>query len=425
MGAPSDELVSIKNGQHKDDPAVITVSGPDQLGLACDLARILYEFGLAVVRGDLSTDGRWCLVKFWVTVKPGSAHPIKWFLLKKRLISVCPSTRSQLLLPFLSEPKPKEIFVLQACSSDRAGLLNDVAQATWELELTIHKMKVTTSPDGKAVNLFYITDVRETLQDKRRQEDVCSRLKTTLGAVDSSIEIKLAGPEWGGLDCRPASSLPPTIAEDLFSEGLAEVESDVKNPGAHGCSFQKASVTLDNSLSPGHTLLQISCKDRKGLLYDCMRALKDLQIQVAYGRLTTDSKGTAELDLFVLQRDDKKNYSKIIDPQKLKTLCSRLEMEIVQPIRVMVVNRGPDSDLIVATPMESSGRGRPRVLYDITSVLKTLNISIFQADIGRHIIGDQQWEIYRFLLVDKPEMAFASCVTRTHITESVRNILSI
>jgi UTP:GlnB (protein PII) uridylyltransferase len=40
------------------------------------------------------------------------------------------------------------------------------------------------------------------------------------------------------------------------------------------------SVNMDNSLSPGHTLVQIVCQDHKGLLYDIMRTLKDYNIQV-------------------------------------------------------------------------------------------------------------------------------------------------
>lgn len=416
---PSDEIVDIRPpGPKQGDPSVITINCPDQLGLGADLTRILFEFGLVVVRGDLSTDGRWCFVIFWVTPRAGSSRPIKWALLKKRLISTCPSTIAHLLLPHLSLLKPKKTYVLQAHSLDRVGLLNDVAQTIWELELTIHKMKATTSPDGKAVNMFYVTDSREMLHERKRQEDVCDRLKSILGETSSGCEIRQAGPEWGTLDCTPFCSLSPSVAEELFNEGLADLETDVSSVDAHS-SLQKVCVTLDNSLSPGHTLLQIACQDRKGLLYDCMRVLKDFHIQVAYGRLFANSKKVREIDLFILQRDG----HKILDPQKQKTLCSRLEMEIVQPVRVLVVNRGPDTELLVATPVDISGRGRPQVLYDITSVLKTFDICIFQADIGRHVINEQQWEIYRVLFMERPELASLSSHTQSQIAEQVRTIL--
>lgn len=51
MGAASDEVVSIKQGAHQGDPSEISVHCPDNVGLGCDLARIVFEFGLTVVRG--------------------------------------------------------------------------------------------------------------------------------------------------------------------------------------------------------------------------------------------------------------------------------------------------------------------------------------------------------------------------------------
>ena len=40
------------------------------------------------------------------------------------------------------------------------------------------------------------------------------------------------------------------------------------------------SVTMANSLSPAHTLIQMQCGHHKGLLYDILRTLKDCNIQV-------------------------------------------------------------------------------------------------------------------------------------------------
>lgn len=74
-----------------------------------------------------------------------------------------------------------------------------------------------------------------------------------------------------------------------------------------------------------------------------------------------------------MQADGKK----IVDPNKQDALCSRLRMELWQPLRVAMVSRGPDPELLVANPVELSGRGRPLVFHDITLALKILNICIF------------------------------------------------
>lgn len=98
-----------------------------------------------------------------------------------------------------------------------------------------------------------------------------------------------------------------------------------------------------------------------------------VSLQVSYGRFFAKPRGNCEVDLFIMQADGKK----IVDPSKQDALCSRLRMELLRPLRVAVVNRGPDAELLVANPVELSGRGRPLVFYDITLALKILSISIF------------------------------------------------
>lgn len=74
-----------------------------------------------------------------------------------------------------------------------------------------------------------------------------------------------------------------------------------------------------------------------------------------------------------MQSDGKK----IVDPSKQTALSLRLKMELLQPLRVTVVSRGPDTELLVANPVELSSKGRPLVFYDITLALKMLNTCIF------------------------------------------------
>lgn len=85
------------------------------------------------------------------------------------------------------------------------------------------------------------------------------------------------------------------------------------------------------------------------------------------------NKSHRELDLFIQHKDGKK----IVDPEKQEAICSRLKLEMLHPLRVLITNRGPDAELLVANPTELSGRGRPRVFYDVTSVLKSLGICVF------------------------------------------------
>lgn len=95
--------------------------------------------------------------------------------------------------------------------------------------------------------------------------------------------------------------------------------------------------------------------------------------QISYGRFSMKQRRNCEIDLFIMQADGKK----IVDPSKQKALASRLQMELLRPLRVAVVSKGPDTELLVANPVELSGKGRPLVFYDITLALKMLYTGIF------------------------------------------------
>ncbi|CAL0326782.1 unnamed protein product [Lupinus luteus] len=387
MGILHDDVVIIRPPEKEGDTTVLTVNCPDKTGLGCDLCRILLFFGVTILRGDVSTDGKWCYLVFWVVGKPKT----RWSLLKKRLIEACPTCSSASGISYyctdLNPPKPPNVFLLKFSCHDRRGLLHDVTEVLCELELTIKKVKVSTTPDGKVVDLFFITDTRELLHTKKRKDDTIEQLTAILKDALINIDIELVGPEIRA--CSQASSfLPPSITEDIFDLDLPD--------SARSGTFtsDSVSVVMDNSLSPAHTLVQIMCHDHKGLLYDIMRTLKDYNIQISYGRFTTKPRRKCEIDLFIVQTDGKK----IVDSSKQKSLSARLRTELIRPLRVAVVSRGPDSELLVANPVELSGKGRPLVFYDITLALKMLGTGIFSAEIGRHVIGDREWEVYRILL---------------------------
>ncbi|MCH88723.1 amino acid binding protein, partial [Trifolium medium] len=240
----------------------------------------------------------------------------------------------------------------------------------------------------------------ELLHTKKRKDDTIEQIQDVLENSILTIDIELVGPEITG--CSQASSfLPAAITEDDYN---LELPDSVRS-GTLRSDY--VSITMDNLLSPAHTLVQIMCQDHKGLLYDIMRTIKDYNMKlvhgatsmetvrssetklvsldltvskllrhadaISYGRFTTKPRRKCEIDLFIMQADGKK----IVDPNKQNSLSSRFRTELFRPLRVAVVSRGPDIELLVANPVELSGNGRPLVFYDITLALKMLDICIF------------------------------------------------
>ncbi|XWS74159.1 hypothetical protein CRYUN_Cryun02cG0191600 [Craigia yunnanensis] len=381
MGVPSDGAVLILKGKKPGEPHVITVNCPDKHGLGCDICRIILDFGLYITNG----------VTFYLNDHPSYSAASPVYLLK--------------------------FFYL-----DRKGLLhgNHVTQVLCELNLTIQKVKVMTTPDGRVLDLFFITDNMELLHTKERQDDMYKQLNAVLGESCISYELKLAGPEY---ECHHGiSSLSLAVAEELFRFELSDKETRSQALSPDMTKLKKENVVVENSLSPAHTLIQLHCVDHKGLFYDVLKTLKDCNVKIAYGRFSSNSNGYRDLDLFIQQKDGKK----IVHPDKQNRFCSHLKVEMLHPLCVIISNRGPDTELLVANSVEFSGKERRREappVYDVTLSLKTLGICIFSAEIGRHSSPDREWEVYRFLLDENSRFKLSSIVARNQIVDKVRRML--
>lgn len=137
---------------------------------------------------DVSTDGIWCYIVLWV-LPHTSSLTVRWSNLKNCLLSICPSSCSVAFYlnqqPASSSASP--VYLLKFLCLDRKELLHgksrynvitfllfflcfsiyclnlwmhfsDVTQVLCELELTIQRVKVTTTPDERVLDLFFITD---------------------------------------------------------------------------------------------------------------------------------------------------------------------------------------------------------------------------------------------------------------------------
>ena len=64
---------------------------------------------------------------------------------------------------------------------------------------------------------------------------------------------------------------------------------------ASATQYTSATVSVDNLMSDKHTVFQIRTRDRKGLLYDVLRASKDLEVKVNYAKVVLKVRGVSHL----------------------------------------------------------------------------------------------------------------------------------
>ena len=109
---------------------------------------------------------------------------------------------------------------------------------------------------------------RNALHNKKRRTSIYESVKSVLGPHGSCKFIS------GTMDDVDKSSELTSL--DIPTELLNE-----RSPiTIVDDSTSKLSINIDNSFSASHTLLEIKYHFRRGFLYDCVRVLKDCNLQV-------------------------------------------------------------------------------------------------------------------------------------------------
>ncbi|MBI4013744.1 MAG: [protein-PII] uridylyltransferase [Candidatus Rokubacteria bacterium] len=142
---------------------------------------------------------------------------------------------------------------LVVVTRDVPGLFALIAGTLAAHDVNILSAQIGTRADGVAVDTFYVDDAAgEAILDERRWEAVTGALRRTL--------------------------LGEASVEELFAAR--------RRPGpARG---GPVAVTVDNSLSDTHTVVEVKALDRVGLLYLITRALAQQGLNIATAKIATE-----------------------------------------------------------------------------------------------------------------------------------------
>ena len=253
-------------------------------------------------------------------------------------------------------------FILRVELEDRVGLLRDLTLTLWECALIVQRAHISTSPVNTAVDLFYVMDTKDELPNEDRVQEIEAAVRSVVAHGD---EVKV------GLHQVPIYAQGDYITRagwlDDFS--ISKVES------ASATEYPSCDVWVDNLMSDRHTVFQMISRDRKGLLYDVLRASKELKVQIYYAKVEMKSGGLCEIDLFC---------ERMTNDENARYLCQKYKQNIERPVAVQITSKGIDdlaTELRVICPLDFTGVTRPRVLLDATEALRQLRVMVFKADI--------------------------------------------
>jgi [protein-PII] uridylyltransferase len=141
---------------------------------------------------------------------------------------------------------------------DTSGLFAVIAGTLAAHQVNVLSAQIETRADGIAVDTFHVNDPRgEALLDESRWDRVTGDLRR-MRLGEATVEALFAA-------LRPRGAAAP-------------------GPGPAA----QAGITVDNSVSDSHTVVEIKTPDRLGLLYRVTRALADAGCDVATAKIATD-----------------------------------------------------------------------------------------------------------------------------------------
>ena len=153
---------------------------------------------------------------------------------------------------------------LTVLSPDHPRLLAIITGACAAAGGNIVDAQIFTTTDGQALDTIFISRAFDMDQDEMRRAE----------RIASAIERALKG-----------------------EVKVADLVSAKRRPRERGRTFQVApEVTVDNSLSTRHTVVEVSGLDRPGLLYDLTTALGRLNLNIASAHVATF--GEKAVDVF-------------------------------------------------------------------------------------------------------------------------------
>jgi len=442
----------------------IVISAPDATGLGVDITRVFLDFGVTVKDCDLMVDGGWVLLVFRVSLERDT--PARWGLLKQKLYSVCPKDIDKLHVLSHIPKVDSAPFIVTISGTDFHGMLHQIAHALWEADCSLCKAHVST--EGNVVtDTFWIYDNKGRLPHSSRRTDISNRLIGLLGS-DVGCEISPApraahvvpknisavlesGYEEGcgprRLACKDAASHSSlqSLAEDgrhtmrqwsssdsLSSHEMSESSQQTKMASllsfkSHlsvvSKEFDKTelvSIDVDSETSNEFILLQIRCKDRKGLLYDIFVQLKEIRVRVANCRTKVDRMGHATIDLMIQDAYG----GELVSCQSTPALVSRLKEAVAKPVQVFLSNADTNGlyKLLVVAMIDCGGRGRPRVVYDVSKVLADVRMSIVDCEVFVEegvSDEDESYEVHTFFIRPCVQSLSLSQDDKSHLAEAI------
>ncbi|KAI3727536.1 hypothetical protein L6452_16152 [Arctium lappa] len=274
-------------------------------GILLEAVQVLTDLNLLIKKGYVSSDGRWNMDVFHVTNLDGNKLTDNGIIdCIQHSLGTVHSTRFKSI---------DGMTAIELTGTDRVGLLSEVFAVLSDLKCDVVESKVWTH-NGRIASLIFLKDCDSgcPIGDSQKIESIEARLRNVLKG-DNDIR-----------SAKTSVSMAITHTERRLHQMMFADRDYERSPIIKTSGKYSPTVSVQNCLEKGYSVLNIQCKDRPKLLFDVVCTLTDMQYVVFHATINTTEDG-AYLEFFIRHADGSPISS---EAEKHRvTLCLRAAIE--------------------------------------------------------------------------------------------------
>ncbi|KAI3691710.1 hypothetical protein L6452_31512 [Arctium lappa] len=260
-----------------------------------EAVQVLTDLNLSIKKGYVSSDGKvehGCIEQSFETIQNTRSDPVDGMT------------------------------ALELTGTDRVGLLSEVFAVLSDLNCDVVESKVWTH-NGRIASLIYLKDTDSgcPIEDSHKIDLIKARLRNVLKGEN---DIKSA---------KTSVSMAVTHAERRLHQMMFADRDYARSRGLKIGVENSPSVSVQNCLDKGYSVLNVLSKDRPKLLFDVVCTLTDMQYVVFHATINTTEDG-AHLEFFIKHMDGTPIRSEAEKERVILCLSAAIERRASEGVRL-------------------------------------------------------------------------------------------
>ncbi|KAK4797297.1 hypothetical protein SAY86_029623 [Trapa natans] len=274
--------VVIDNGA-SSTATIVKVDSARKHGILLEAVQVLTDLNLSIKKAYFSADGKWFMDVFHVTDQSGNK------LTDENVIRYIEQSLGN--IHYGRSYSYDGLTALELTGTDRVGLLSEVFAVLADLQCNVVEAKVWTH-NGRIASLIYVKDRHSgsPIEDSKHINRIEAQLRNVLKGDN---DIKSAS---------TSVSLSVTHSERRLHQMMFADRDYEKKPILQLTSDSSPSVTVQNWVDRGYSVVSVQCKDRTKLLFDVVCTLTDMEYVVFHGTIKTAA-DTASMEFYIKHSD--------------------------------------------------------------------------------------------------------------------------